>query len=741
MPTPHTPSFARPRNLGRLAALLLIAALAGCPAPAPAVDPGTVQNDGGGQRFGATIRGKVVFDGIDYSLAQTPGVIDGAEVYLEGLPNFRTKSDAEGRFELIGVPVGEHHVIAEKQVESTLMKVRNRVDLSAPEQTTDLASMVLRQTGSVIGTVALEGKREDLLGADIFIAGTTNIAKAKDDGAFAFANLAAGTYKLTAAFPGYAPLTQTVEVRAGKTSDLSFDLKPAKLSELPLRAAGTVTGADGQPLSGAAVSLTGPVSLSVISDDQGQFSLANVLAGSYTVVVFHPDHALKRENREVAPPNSVEEAKALVNLGSIALSALGEPETPPPAEVIAEVIAAQTPSSVAESPRPNTAEAEPNETQKTDSEALPPVENTAEETEIRARPTATPVPSTTPIRVIQPIATPSPTPTPLVRATLAPIATILPADFEIITPRATYKAHSGTVFSVAARGNADVVYSAGAAGEVFQWTSGRLTQRYDGHRETSLAFCVDVSADGRYVATGGNGGTSAYPGKITVHPVGDPRNDVTLGQAIGSQERWQVNGVAFHPSDSELLASASGQGSGGSVKIWNARSGAVQTTLRGHEAAATDVAFSPNGRFLVSSSDDRTAIVWNWQDGSILWQLSGHRDVVTGVAVRQDSQQIATCSADGSIKRWDVNSGNLIDTLNRPHDAAVLAVTFHPTENLLASAGRDGRVIIWDEKGTAVARFKHPTTVHDVAFDPSGRLLYSVSADGLVRAWEVPSYR
>jgi hypothetical protein len=286
----------------------------------------------------------VNFNGIDYGLAQTAGGMDGADVYLDGLPNLRTKTDASGRFELTGVPVGEHFVVAEKTVNAKVLKVRDRVEIATPEQTADLRSMVLRQTGSVTGLIALEGRLEGLLGADVFVAGTTMVAKAKDNGAFAFANMAEGAYNVTAAFPGYSPVTKTVTVKAGRTAQTEFDLKPASPAERPTRLTARILGADGQPLPGSAVSLRGPVSLSALADDAGRVELVKVPAGDYALVIYHPGHTVRTVNRQVPPPASDAGGEATLDLGELRLTRAGGDPGPGTSPVASQGGAKQVPA-------------------------------------------------------------------------------------------------------------------------------------------------------------------------------------------------------------------------------------------------------------------------------------------------------------------------------------------------------------------------------------------------------------
>ncbi len=77
----------------------------------------------------------------------------------------------------------------------------------------------------------------------------------------------------------------------------------------------------------------------------------------------------------------------------------------------------------------------------------------------------------------------------------------------------------------------------------------------------------------------------------------------------------------------------------------------------GHFAGVTPVAFSPDGRFMLTGSVDETAIVWDVRTGEQIRTFQGHDDTVTSVVFSPDGRRVLTGSEDGSARVWDVGTG------------------------------------------------------------------------------------
>ena len=165
----------------------------------------------------------------------------------------------------------------------------------------------------------------------------------------------------------------------------------------------------------------------------------------------------------------------------------------------------------------------------------------------------------------------------------------------------------------------------------------------------------------------------------------------------------------------------------------------LQYTFRPHAGILRQLAFSPDGRLLATSSVDHTVKLWRLGDGHLTRTLV-HPEGVTSVAFSADGQWLASGSYDGSVSLWRLRDGTLARRL-AAHTGTVWSVAFSPDGAHLASSGEDKVVRIWRTDDGAPERTLagHSLNVWSVAFSPDGRLLASGSFDHTVKLWRADS--
>ena len=90
------------------------------------------------------------------------------------------------------------------------------------------------------------------------------------------------------------------------------------------------------------------------------------------------------------------------------------------------------------------------------------------------------------------------------------------------------------------------------------------------------------------------------------------------------------------------------------VYVWDIKKQSIAIVLQGHVKNLNDVAFSPSGTFLVSSSDDHTAIIWDMEKKRSLGSIIGRKHM-TGLAFSPDDRYLATMNEDGTLSMWDMS--------------------------------------------------------------------------------------
>jgi WD40 repeat protein len=161
-------------------------------------------------------------------------------------------------------------------------------------------------------------------------------------------------------------------------------------------------------------------------------------------------------------------------------------------------------------------------------------------------------------------------------------------------------------------------------------------------------------------------------------------------------------------------------------------------SLTGHTDRVHAVAFSPDGRTLLSGSYDGTARLWDVATHrQIGAPLNGHGEVYS-VAFSPHGNVVATGGEDMMVRLWDVASHRQIGAPLNGRGGKINAVAFSPDSKVLATGGADGIIRLWDV-ATRQMTGSWPifSPVFNLAFSRDGRLLASGNLDDKTQLWDV----
>jgi WD40 repeat protein len=295
-----------------------------------------------------------------------------------------------------------------------------------------------------------------------------------------------------------------------------------------------------------------------------------------------------------------------------------------------------------------------------------------------------------------------------------------------------------------------------------------------------LVTAIAWSPDGNYVA-------AAVGTRVILFPARQETPIVTMQQGV------LTTSLAFSP-DSAWLAAG---GRDGKVRLFllpvqteEDMDLGPQRVIKAHRKGVNTLQFSPEGEWLASGGNDAVVRLWDWENGRLVNEIIGgtysipaivfinqemlavangkfirlrnvHTDRFSGsfktsnpvfsLAVNSDGRWLLMGDIENGVQLWEVSTAYRTGMENYPqsvfqaahtghpgtYQSLVWDVQFHPEGHLIASAGGDGSIIVWDFlKRERVHQFVgHQAAVTSLAFSPDGRWLVSGGLDASIRYW------
>lgn len=325
-------------------------------------------------------------------------------------------------------------------------------------------------------------------------------------------------------------------------------------------------------------------------------------------------------------------------------------------------------------------------------------------------------------------------------------------------PQGVLGAHAGGVRGLHYHPNNQQLFSAGADGTAKLWQLPLVPPRSI-IGQTAAVTSLVIAPNNQHLLTGGVDKTArlfdiqnrqlirafpAMPSPLTSVAASPNSTLAAAADEEGSLQLWNyadgnphpllrghtgtVRSIAFHP-DSQRIASA---GDDGTVRIWAIPPLAPQS-LVGHQGPVRAVAASPDGRQIATVAADKSVHFWN-PNGQAARQYAGHQAEVVSAAYRSDGGLVATGDAAGRV-HVQSNDGSFQGIVGA-HPGPVTSIAFHPTQQLLYSAG-EGVIKQWLlPLSQPRALGGHPEAVRAVAVTSDGRFALSSSQDNPIRVWD-----
>ena len=284
--------------------------------------------------------------------------------------------------------------------------------------------------------------------------------------------------------------------------------------------------------------------------------------------------------------------------------------------------------------------------------------------------------------------------------------------------------HGSDIFRLAISPDGKTLATAGwdNVGKLWDLQTGKLLAPL---KHIYRLFAIEFSPDGRFVASG----ASDHRARLF---------DAKTGELAGSEmvHPSEVNVVHFRADGKALLTACTD----GGARLWSVPEGKeLWSEPAWHKGSVWTAEFSRDGKYVVTASEDRTAVIRDALTGRPVAAPLRHDRGVATASFSPDGKWVVTCSADWTARVWESATGKPVSAVMRHRDKISLA-RFSPDGTLVLTGSNDGTARLWEARtGYPITEpLEHHGRITGVQFSPDGRQCLSIACEDVLRVWDVP---
>jgi WD40 repeat protein len=303
---------------------------------------------------------------------------------------------------------------------------------------------------------------------------------------------------------------------------------------------------------------------------------------------------------------------------------------------------------------------------------------------------------------------------------------VVTEETRAIKPYCKFEGHTNMVFGVIHLPGEQRIMTCSRDGSLRVWNlqTGKQIEN-DWRNGESEVNTIALSADGRKVVSGSNDGVVRLW-------------DVDMGKVIAkwTGHNGQVWNICWN-RDGRRVVSGDDKGT---ARVWDVESGKTVLVIETGLSSVMAVTYSPDTTMIATGghNEEKNLKIWDAETAKLVANLTGHTYQVTCLAWTTDGKTLISGSGDGSIRTWNTTTWQQIAVWTG-HTDSVWGIAISPNGRILASASYDNTARLWNlENGQPIGSpLQHTDPVDCVSFSTDGKQLATGCWDKNAYTWDI----